>query len=163
MATAISIVESAMRDAGEVWFLPWEFYQKKSKATLKLVDTLVFIETPVPFPTQMWYLRARCNTIQTYQIGWFLWCHNLFRFLWWWAPCKAENLCRALGRNPAFCEAVLAKTLWQRLGSRLKQCRSSLQVFTFTCQIEFSESSELWIVKGLCAQNHYWWGTAVCA
>ena len=81
MATAISIVESAMRDAGEVWFLPWDSSwispKKQNKLTLKLVDILSFVDTPGPFPTQMWYLRARCNTTQTYQI----WkCHGVIVF-----------------------------------------------------------------------------------
>ena len=80
MATAISIVESAMRDAGEVWFLPWDsswISPKQNNLTLKLVDILSFVDTPGPFPTQMWYLRARCNTTQTYQI----WkCHGVIVF-----------------------------------------------------------------------------------
>ena len=139
------------------------FTKKKSKATLKLVDTLVFIETPVPFPTQMWYLRARCNTIQTYQIGWFLWRHSLFRFFWWWVPCKAENLCRALGRNPAFCEAMSPRPCgsdwgpdWNSAGAHYK---SSLSHAKLNSQkfLNFG----LWRV---CVHKiHYWWGAAVCA
>lgn len=76
------------------------------------------------------------------------WCHSLsFRFFWW-APCQAENLCRALGRNPAFCEAVLASTLWQRLGSGLKQVQElttspSLSHAKFNFQLVCNPSPEI--------------------